>query len=148
MLGVSLFGTTPKDKAVIRQWSRRIEQQIAIVIMNWFRWGPAKELFKDRGAHANLGNDEAAAQQLNTVKTQMKWLDDLMVEANNTFICGDDITICDCIMWGQLFFFAESPAFGAPLKEHTFDNADLDIPWITVRYTTSLPAPLQSLFST
>jgi hypothetical protein len=66
-VGVSLFGATPKDKGVIRTWSRRVEQQIAIPIMNWFRWGPAKDLFKDRGAHAGLGNDSAAAQQLETV---------------------------------------------------------------------------------
>ena len=67
---------------------------------------------------------------LRQVKSQLKWLNDLVKD--NTFICGDDITICDCILFGQLFFFADSPAFGAPLKEHTFDNADLDIPWVKV----------------
>jgi hypothetical protein len=35
--------------------------------MNWFRWGPVKDLFKDHGAHAGLGNDSTAAQQLETL---------------------------------------------------------------------------------
>jgi hypothetical protein len=49
--GLSLFGTTAEDKAVTRMWSRRIEQQIVIPMMSWFRWGAAKDLFAKRGHH-------------------------------------------------------------------------------------------------
>ena len=80
------------------------------------------------------------------MKGQLKWLNDLMVKSKNTYICGNDITICDCILFGQLFFFADSPAFGAPLKEHTFDNADLAIPWVKV-CSSSAPAAFHPLCS-
>ena len=34
----------------------------------------------------------------------------------------------------DLFAASVWPAFGALLKEHTFDNGDLDIPWIKVHW--------------
>lgn len=135
--GVSLFGTTAEEKAVVRMWSRRLEQQIAIPIMSWFRWGGAKDLFANRGHHGLLASDDAAEKQLVCAKDQLCWLDKLMAKGNNKYICGENFTICDVILFGQIWFFTN--AFGSPLKP-TWD--ELDIPCVKASYKTTSERPL------
>ena len=77
-----------------------------------------------------LANDDAAAQQMTCVKDQLKWLNDLMV--SNKYICGDNFTICDAILFGQIWFFCINPAFGAPAAPLCWAAEDMDIPWLKV----------------
>ena len=164
--GVSLFGKTAEERGNVRQWSRRVEQQIAIPIMCWFRWGAAKDvssprllpsncaltaacvshlrhdsyvgtnclqLFKGRGIHGLLASDDAAAMQLAAAKEQLKWLNGLM--GSNDYIVGE-FSICDCILFGQVWFFCFNPGFGAPLGPLLWEAEDLkdDIPWLKAWY--------------
>merc|ERR1719468_959996 len=46
--GTTLMGRTPEERAMTRMWHRRVEQQICLPILNAFRWGKAKDFFKER----------------------------------------------------------------------------------------------------
>jgi hypothetical protein len=99
-----------------------------------------------RGRTGLLANDEAAELQLKCAKDQLKWLNDLM--GTNKYICGDRYTICDIVLFGQVWFFCINPAFGAPLGGALmWEAGDLDIPWVKVRAppepTVNFEAPEQ-----
>jgi glutathione S-transferase len=93
-------GTDARQRAAVRMWQRRVEQQIILPAFDAYRWGPAREFFADRGMHA-LGIPEASAARLATAEDQLRWLDRLMVEAGSPdFICGDAITLPDVQLFG------------------------------------------------
>lgn len=83
---------------------------------------------------------KSAQQQLDTAKDQLKWLDNLM--GSNDYVCGERYSICDSILFGQLWFFCISPGFGAPLGPLIWDAADLDIPWVKTWYARVAARPV------
>ena len=47
-----LFGRSPLERALIEMWQRRVEQQIAIPMMNSFRWGSPRTSSPSAGTTA------------------------------------------------------------------------------------------------
>merc|ERR1712118_217681 len=77
----SMWGQTPLERATVGMWLRRIEQHIVMPIYARQRWGVMKEFFAGRGMHGMLANDTAAEQQFAVAKSQIEWLDEVMVKA-------------------------------------------------------------------
>ena len=124
----TLIGSSPTECAETRMWQRRVEQQIAIPMMNSFRWGSAKDFFAKRGHHGLCPSDAAAEQQMTVVKDQLKWLDGLM--GDNEWICGDRYTLADITLYGMVWFFCVTPGFGPPFP----DLLKEELPWVWAWY--------------
>ena len=128
MVEGTLIGSTPTERAQTRMWQRRVEQQIAIPMMNSFRWGSAKDFFAKRGHHGLCPSDAAAEQQMTVVKDQLKWLDGLM--GDNEWVCGDRYSLADITLYGMVWFFCVTPGFGPPFP----DLLKEELPWVWAWY--------------
>jgi glutathione S-transferase len=94
----SLIGSTPREKAMNRMWQRRIELNITENLYNSFRYSVGLELFKER-IHCI---PEAAPGLAEIVSEKLAWLDNLM--HRKIFICGDQLTLADIILFCALDF--------------------------------------------
>mmetsp|Transcript_26080 Transcript_26080/g.61479 ORF Transcript_26080/g.61479 Transcript_26080/m.61479 type:complete len:236 (+) Transcript_26080:120-827(+) len=105
----ALFGCTARERADSRMWQRRIEQLIVLNQFSAFRFGPAVKFFESRMPVI----PEAAAKLRETAKTNLKWLDDLMVKSGSPdWINGKFFSIADLQLFCSLDFFN---AQGQPL---------------------------------
>jgi glutathione S-transferase len=92
----SLFGRTPKEKAIVAMWLRRVELNFMMPVgMVWIHGHPlTAKLIKQI--------PEAAEQNRKRVHMGYKLLDDQL--SQTTFIAGDAYSVVDAVALGSLDF--------------------------------------------
>jgi glutathione S-transferase len=92
----SLFGRTPKEKAIVEMWLRRVELNFMMPVgMVWIHGHPlTAKLIKQI--------PEAAEQNRKRVHMGYKLLDDQL--SQTTFIAGDAYSVVDAVALGSLDF--------------------------------------------
>jgi len=89
----ALIGTTAKERAETRMWTRRVEQKITENMYNGFRYSEGLERFKDR-----MHCLPEAAGGLNAIAQDgLAWLDVLM--EGREYVCRDRLTIADLVLY-------------------------------------------------
>ncbi|QUD87643.1 glutathione S-transferase family protein [Phenylobacterium montanum] len=104
--GPSLIGETPEERAITRMWTRRIDLNICEPMANGFRFSDGLGLFQDRVHCIPQAADDLKA----ITRERLTWLNGLI--AGRPFICGDKITLADCLLFAFLAFGAQ---VGQPL---------------------------------
>ena len=94
----ALIGSTPKEKAETRMWTRRIDLNIVEPLANGFRYSQGLPLFKDRIPTA----PEAADGLKRIAQDRMLWLDKMV--ADRQWICGDRFSYADIHLFAFLDF--------------------------------------------
>ena len=94
-----LIGATPKERAETRQWTRRIDLNIAEPMSNGFRYAEGLRLFKDRIPTA----PEAADGLKRVAQDRILWLDKMI--SGRKYLCGDRFTYADIHLFAFLDFF-------------------------------------------
>jgi len=122
-----LFGNTTVEKGVVHMWQRRVEQHIVLNCFDFFRSGPARELFKERGMHA-FQIPEVAATKKAAALAGLKWLEDLM--SGQEFICLNRLTIVDIQLYVTLHFITTFAAMGEPPLADAFEG----LTWVPAWY--------------
>ncbi len=133
-----LFGDSTVEKGVISMWQRRVDGHICMPAMDHFRWGPAREMFKGRGQHAQ-GQPEAAEGRKQHVLHELKWLEGI-VDQNSSFICCNKITIADVQLYCILNFFMTFDAIGTPCLKGCLDG----LPWLTAWHARMQQRPAEA----
>jgi glutathione S-transferase len=101
-----LVGSTAKERAETRMWTRRIDLNICEPMANGFRFSNGLPLFQSR-VHCI----PQAADDLKAIAAEkLEWLDGLV--AGRDFIVGDRITLADILLFGFIEFGAQ---VGQPL---------------------------------
>jgi glutathione S-transferase len=101
-----LIGTTPKERAETRMWTRRIDLNICEPMANGFRFSTGLRLFQDRVRCIPQAADDLKA----IAKEKLAWLDGLV--AGREYIVGDRMTLADILLFGFVEFGAQ---VGQPL---------------------------------
>ena len=97
--GRSLIGSTPKERAETRMWSRRIDLHILEPMANGFRFSDGLRMFQDR-VHCI----PAAADDLKQIAQEgLTKLDGQI--AGRTFICGERLSLADILLFAFVDFF-------------------------------------------
>ena len=94
----AVIGSTAKEKAETRMWTRRIDLNIAETMANGFRYSQGLPIFKDRIPTA----PEAADGLKRIAQDRQLWLDKMV--AGRQFICGDRFTYADIHLFAFLDF--------------------------------------------
>jgi len=94
----ALIGTTPKEKAEARMWTRRIDLNICEPMANGFRYAEGLPLFKNRIPTA----PEAADGLKRVAQDRLLWLDKQL--AGRQWVCGDRFTYADIHLFAFLDF--------------------------------------------
>jgi glutathione S-transferase len=102
-----LIGSTPKERAETRMWTRRLDLNICEPMTNAFRAAEGRPMFETR---MKLVGAEGAAELKAIAKDRLLWLDGCM--AGRTFVCGDRFSLADVHLFAFLAFGA---AVGQPL---------------------------------
>ena len=95
----SLIGTTPKERAETRMWTRRIDLNIVEPMANGFRYSDGLKMFRDR-VHCI---PQAADDLKQIAQERLVWLDGLIT--GRTFVCGDRLTLADILLFCFVDFF-------------------------------------------
>ena len=103
----ALIGSTPKEKAEARMWTRRVDLNIVEPMANGFRYSQGLPLFKNRIPTA----PEAADGLKRIAQDRILWLDKML--EGRTFLCGDRFTFGDIHLFAFLEFGAQ---VGQPLN--------------------------------
>lgn len=93
-----LVGSTPKEKAVHRQWQRRVELSITEHMYNGFRYGAGADLFRERMRLI----PEAVDGLTTLVQEKLAWLDGQM--EGKDYICGNEMRLIDLILYCAMDF--------------------------------------------
>jgi glutathione S-transferase len=102
-----LIGSTPEERAVTRQWIRRVEFKISENLYNGFRYAEGISLFKDRMRTL----PEAADGLKACAQDGLAWLDGLI--ADRDWIVPDRFSLADIVLYNALDFGA---GVGQPLN--------------------------------
>ena len=94
----ALIGSTAKEKAETRMWTRRLDLNICEPMANGFRYSQGLPLFKDRIPTA----PEAADGLKRVAQDRLLWLDKQI--AGRQWICGDRFTYADIHLFAFLDF--------------------------------------------
>jgi glutathione S-transferase len=94
----ALIGSTAKEKAETRMWTRRIDLNICEPMANGFRYSQGLPLFKDRIPTA----PEAADGLKRVAQDRLLWLDKQI--AGRQWVCGDRFTYADIHLFAFLDF--------------------------------------------
>jgi glutathione S-transferase len=94
----ALIGTTPKEKAETRMWTRRIDLNICEPMANGFRFSQGLPLFQNRIPTA----PEAADGLKRIAQDRLLWLDKQL--AGRQWVCGDRFTYADIHLFAFLDF--------------------------------------------
>jgi len=105
--GESLIGSTPEERARTRMWTRRVDLNICEPMANGFRFSEGLQLFKDR----IVTRPEAAEGLKAIAQDRLRWLDGQI--AGRSFLCGDEPTLADILLFCFLQFGAN---VGQPLN--------------------------------
>lgn len=96
--GPSLIGSTPKERAETRMWTRRIDLNIVEPMANGFRFAEGLKLFQNRIRVI----PQAADDLKKTAQEKLAWLNGLI--DGRTYICGDRLTLADILLFCFLDF--------------------------------------------
>ncbi|MBA3812677.1 MAG: glutathione S-transferase family protein [Caulobacteraceae bacterium] len=102
-----LIGTTPKERAETRMWTRRIDLNIVEPMANGFRFSEGLGLFKSRVRCIPQAADDLKA----VAQDKLAWLDGLI--AGRTWIVGERFTLADILLFCFLDFGGQ---VGQPLN--------------------------------
>ena len=94
----TLIGSTPAEKAMHRQWQRRVELSITENMYNGFRYGAGADMFKDRMRII----PEAVDGLTSLVQEKLAWLNGLM--GGKDYICGNEMRLVDLILYCGIDF--------------------------------------------
>jgi glutathione S-transferase len=94
----ALIGTTPKEKAETRMWTRRIDLNVCEPMANGFRFSQGLPLFQNRIPTA----PEAADGLKRIAQDRLLWLDKQLT--GRQWICGDRFTYADIHLFAFLDF--------------------------------------------
>jgi glutathione S-transferase len=94
----ALIGSTPKERAETRMWTRRIDLNIVEPMANGFRYSQGLPLFKDRIPTA----PEAADGLKRIAQDRIMWLDKMI--AGRQWVCGDRFSYADIHLFAFLDF--------------------------------------------
>lgn len=101
-----LIGSTPEERAETRMWTRRIDLNICEPLANGFRYAEGLPIFQSRITVL----PEAADGNKRIAREKIEWLNGQM--GNRQFVCGDRITLADCLLF---CFLAFGNAVGQPV---------------------------------
>jgi glutathione S-transferase len=104
--GPSLIGSTPRERAETRMWTRRIDLNIVEPMANGFRFSEGLKLFENRIRCI----PEAADGLKATAQDRLKWLDGLM--GDKPFVAGDKLSMADIMLFAMVDFMGQ---VGQPL---------------------------------
>ncbi len=93
-----LIGTTPEERALTRQWQRRVELNITENIHNAYHFAEGLARFEDRIPVA----PEAAPGLKRIAQDRIAWVDAML--AGRTFLVGERFTIADIWLYVWLDF--------------------------------------------
>jgi len=115
--GPSLIGSTPKERAETRMWTRRIDLNIVEPIANGFRFAEGLKLFQNRIRCI----PQAADDLKKTAQEKLAWLNGLI--EGRRFICGERLTLADILLFAFLDFGAQAgqpinPELGSIVAHH------------------------------
>ncbi len=114
--GPSLIGSTARERAETRMWTRRIDLNIAEPLTNGYRFGDGLPIFESR-----MRCIPQAAPMLRQIAAEkLAWLDGQM--AGRSFICGERFSMADLM----LFAFLE---FGSKIGQPYNPNLPSIAPW-------------------
>lgn len=94
----ALIGTTPKEKAETRMWTRRVDLNIVEPMANGFRYSQGLPLFQNRIPTA----PEAADGLKRIAQDRILWLDKQVT--GRQWLCGDRFTYADIHLFAFLDF--------------------------------------------
>jgi glutathione S-transferase len=94
----ALIGSSPKEKAETRQWTRRIDLNIVEPMANGFRYSQGLPLFQNRIPTA----PEAADGLKRIAQDRILWLDKMV--SGRQWICGDRFSYADIHLFAFLDF--------------------------------------------
>ena len=101
-----LIGTTPKERAETRMWTRRIDLNIVEPLLNGFRYSQGLALFQSRMRCIPQAADDLKA----IAKEKLAWLDGLV--GGREWIAGDRFNLADILLFCTVDFGAQ---VGQPL---------------------------------
>lgn len=101
-----LLGSTPEERALTRQWQRRVELNITEHMHNAFHYAEGRARFEGRIPLA----PEAAAGLKQVAQDRIAWLDGML--DGHRFLAGDRFTLADIWLYGWLDF---GDSVGQPL---------------------------------
>ena len=105
----ALIGTTPQERALARQWQRRVELNITENIHNAYHYAEGLPRFENRIPVA----PEAAAGLKRVAQDRIRWLDGML--AGHVWLAGDRFTIADIWLYAWLDF---AVSVGQPFDRH------------------------------
>ena len=95
-----LIGKTPKERALTRMWTRRVDLQIIEPLITGFRYSEGLELFKTR-----MQTIPEAAEGLKSIaQEKLAWLNGEM--EGKDYICGDRFSLADVMLFCFITFGA------------------------------------------
>lgn len=103
----ALIGTSAKEKAECRMWTRRVDLNVCEPLANGFRFSQGLPLFKDRIVTV----PEAADGLKRIARDRVKWLDGKMT--GREWVCGKRFTLADVLLYCFLDFGKQ---VGQPLE--------------------------------
>ncbi len=103
----ALIGSTAREKAECRMWTRRVDLNICEPLTNGFRFSQGLGLFKDRIVTV----PEAADGLKKIARDRLRWLDRQMT--GRDYLCGNRFTLADVLLYCFLDFGGQ---FGQPLE--------------------------------
>jgi len=109
-----LIGTTAKERAETRMWTRRVDLKIVEPLANGFRFSQGLAMFQNRVHCIPQAADDLKA----ITQEQLGWLDGLV--AGRTWIVGERFTLADILLYSFLDFGAQ---VGQPLNPATANIA-------------------------
>ncbi|MCK9515837.1 MAG: glutathione S-transferase family protein [Ottowia sp.] len=95
-----LIGSTPLERALTRQWQRRVELNITENMHNAYHYAEGRKRFEGRIPLA----PEAAAGLKRVAQDRVAWLDGMI--GGHRFIAGDRFTVADIWLYAWLDFGA------------------------------------------
>ena len=95
----AMIGSTPKERAECRMWTRRVDLNICEPLANGYRFGEALKFFEKRipcAPEASPGLKMIAANRL-------QWLNSQMADGRK-YLCGNRFTLADMVLYCWLDF--------------------------------------------
>lgn len=108
-----LIGSTPKERAVTRMWTRRIDLHVVEPMLIGFRSSEGFDIFNDRVRLL----PQAAADLKTLAQERIAWLDGLI--GDGPFVAGARLTMADILLFCAMDFGA---SVGQPLNS---DNKNI-----------------------
>ena len=94
----ALIGSTPKERAECRMWTRRVDLNICEPLANGYRFGEALKFFQNRV----LCVPEASPGLKKIAANRLQWLNEQI--ADKPFLCGSRFTLADILLYCWIDF--------------------------------------------